>query len=131
MIIFMLLFLHFRRKKVALPPEVKSLIESMPSKPVVSLPQRRNSLSGPATPSKERTFGNLQSGGGLQRFSSETALGVLASWFLFPCSAILIMPLMSLLDFLSAFCYLVMLSMKILKSARSESFLEKTKVLIG
>ncbi|XP_045188176.2 SUN domain-containing ossification factor-like isoform X2 [Mercenaria mercenaria] len=61
-IIFMLLFLHLRPKKVTLPPEVRSLIESMPSKPTTSHPQRRNSLSGPATPSKEKTFGNLHSG---------------------------------------------------------------------
>ncbi|XP_060601973.1 SUN domain-containing ossification factor-like isoform X2 [Ruditapes philippinarum] len=61
-IIFMVLFLHLRRKKVSLPPEVRTLIESMPSKPSASYPQRRNSVSGPATPSKERNFGNLHLG---------------------------------------------------------------------
>lgn len=81
-IIFILLFLHFRRNRVTLPPEVKTLIDSMPTQPTGLLPQRRNSLPGPATPSKERTFRDLHSAGGLHRFSSETALGVHASCFL-------------------------------------------------
>ncbi|KAL4218646.1 hypothetical protein ACF0H5_021235 [Mactra antiquata] len=73
-IIIIVFFLYFRRKQVTVPQEMKALIEAMPAKPEASLPIRRNSLSGPPTPSKEKAA-ILHKGGGLQRFSSETALG--------------------------------------------------------
>lgn len=75
-IIIIVTFLYFRRKQVTVPHDVKTLIEAMPAKPDAPLPQRRNSLSGPPTPSKEKALGSVHKGGGLQRFSSEIALGV-------------------------------------------------------
>ncbi|XP_052249155.1 SUN domain-containing ossification factor-like isoform X2 [Dreissena polymorpha] len=80
-ILAMALFLHLRRHKpVPLPPELKSLIDKMPAMPAGNQPiLRRNSLSGPATPSKKLAdtlpYGG---GGGLQRFCSETALASVA-----------------------------------------------------
>ncbi|XP_052789890.1 SUN domain-containing ossification factor-like isoform X3 [Mya arenaria] len=73
-IVSMLIFFHLRRQQPAsLPPEVKSLIENMPSKPGANPLVRRNSISGPVTPSK-KIVDTLQTGGALQRFCSETAL---------------------------------------------------------
>ncbi|WAR31821.1 SUCO-like protein [Mya arenaria] len=61
-IVSMLIFFHLRRQQPAsLPPEVKSLIENMPSKPGANPLVRRNSISGPVTPSK-KIVDTLQTG---------------------------------------------------------------------
>jgi len=83
-IIIMLIFLNLRKQTHApLPPELKTLIDRMPSSPSWDKGHpgggqaivRRNSISGPATPSK-KLVETLPSGGALQRFRSETTLGV-------------------------------------------------------
>ena len=72
----MLMFLCFRHKPVKLPlEEVQSLIDKMPTRPDARLSMRRNSISGPATPTK-KMVDTLHAGGGLHRHNSETTLGV-------------------------------------------------------
>ena len=72
-VIMIIMIIMLRRGKTpTLTPEIKEMIESMPTQPTRP-PYRRNSLSGPATPLKSKS--DLDPGPSLQRFSSETTLG--------------------------------------------------------
>ncbi|KAL3872239.1 hypothetical protein ACJMK2_040175 [Sinanodonta woodiana] len=69
-VVAILIITNRRGKKSNFSPEIQQLIDSMPTKPLPPTPHRRNSYSGPITPSKQRD----KLTGTLQKYRSETAL---------------------------------------------------------
>ncbi|KAK3609126.1 hypothetical protein CHS0354_036037 [Potamilus streckersoni] len=69
-IVVILIITNLRGRKSNLSPEIQKLIDSMPTKPLPPTSHRRNSYSGPVTPSKHKD----KHAGTLHKYRSETAL---------------------------------------------------------